>query len=105
MGAVASATLFVGDASQLCAVQTETRRLCRSVGFKESAVFDSVIAVTELAHSLFIETATCGLLELTVVRRGGRLGLEVRAESVGARPAAALRLSLAFPIPVPDRLS
>ena len=76
--APASARIHVSKPSDLCQVQTATRGFCRSIGLDESAVFDAVIAVTELAHRLFIERARYGDIELSAVP-GKRLALEVRA--------------------------
>jgi hypothetical protein len=67
----------------------------------EGDVFSAVIAVSELAHRLFIEGARAGDVELAIVRRGHVLRLEARAGRDGS--AASSRVSLAFP-PAPSPL-
>ena len=87
----------VAEPAHLCKIQTTTRALCRSIGLGEPAVFQTVIAVTELAHRLFIERARSGSVELSAVRRKGGLGLEVCAMSASAQGSPPVGLSLTFP--------
>lgn len=75
-----SVTIIVTDPAHLCRVQTTTRGFCRALGLDESAVFDAVIAVTELAHRQFIERQLSGSIELSAIRHTGAFGLEVKAE-------------------------
>ena len=90
-----SVRVSVAEPPHLCRVQAATRELCRSIGLGEGDVFAAVIAVTELAHRLFIEGACSGAVELAVVRRRRDLSLEVRAENAG--PSAAAPARLTFP--------
>ncbi len=73
--------ISISEPAHLCRVQTATRGFCRSIGMDESAVFEAVIAVTELAHRLFIERSRSGDLELVAVPDKRGLGLEIRAEN------------------------
>lgn len=85
-GSIARAWVCVAEPTHLCGVQKTTRELCRSAGFNESAVFQAVIAVTELAYRLYLERARRVELKLSALRH--RNGLELRAENVdpGGRP-------------------
>jgi hypothetical protein len=94
----ACATIHVATAPHLCQVQAMTRELCRSIGLGEPVVFQAVIAVTELAHRLFIERSLSGDIELSAVRRKSGLGLEIRAEGAGAPGVPPVRVSLTFPL-------
>ena len=89
------ACVRVVEAPHLCRVQAATRELCRSVGADEGDVFSAVIAVTELAHRLFIEGAREGDVELSIVRRRRELRLEARAG--GASRAGEAGFDLIFP--------
>ncbi len=82
-------SITVADPSHLCRVQTTTRGFCRSLGLDESSVYEAVIAVTELAHRLFIERSRRGSVDLSAVPLAGRLGLEVRVDDavVGLFPS------------------
>ena len=76
---VARARICVAEPAQLCGVQKTTRELCRSAGFSEGAVFQAVIAVTELAYRLHLESARRVELRLSALRRknaglGRRIG-------------------------------
>lgn len=84
----------VAEPPHLCRVQAATRELCRSIGLDEGDVFSAIIAVTELAHRLFIEGERAGGVTVAIVRRENGLGLEARAES--ADPGARARVSLSF---------
>ena len=95
---VADAAVSVAEPGHLCQVQATTRALCRSVDLDESSVFHAVIAVSELAHRLFIERARCGNIELAAIRRHRRLRLEICAKRAGAQDSAAVRVSLEFPL-------
>jgi hypothetical protein len=75
-----SVSVAVDEPAHLGRVQTTTRGFCRSIGLDESAVFEAVIAVTELAHRRFVERSRRGLVELSAVRLGRRVGLEARAD-------------------------
>jgi hypothetical protein len=74
---LAVVTIPVSEGTPLSHVQLATRELCRSTGLAEPVVFEAVIAVTELAHRLFVERARNGSLELSAVRRADAVGLEV----------------------------
>jgi hypothetical protein len=92
----ACATVRVAEPPHLCRVQSTTRDFCRSVGLDESAVFQAVISVTELAHRLFIERAQCGSIELHAVRRRGGLALDVLAENDAFPRLPSVRVRLTF---------
>lgn len=93
-------TVPVTRGGDLCAVQAAARRLGRAVRFSEAAVFETVIAVTELAHRLLVETPRAGEVELAVVRMKAGRGLEARVVLAGGgEPTTAA--SLFFP---PERL-
>lgn len=94
----ACAAIRVAEPAHLPRLQGATRELCRSVGWNESAVFQAVIAVTELAHRLFVERAQGGSIELSAVRRKGGLELEVLIENDGAPELSPVRASLAYPL-------
>jgi hypothetical protein len=90
------AVVRVAEAANLCRLQAATREMGRSAGLSEARVFEAVIAVTELAHRLFIEASACGDVELAAVRFRGGMGLDVRAASAlegGPRPSVSARLS------------
>lgn len=91
---VRSTIVRVSEPPHLCRVQAATRELCRSVGLDEGDVFTAVIAVSELAHRLFIEGGRAGRIELELVRRRSALLLEARAQD--APPGAASRVALSF---------
>lgn len=91
---VRSTIVRVSEPPHLCRVQAATRELCRSVGLDEGDVFTAVIAVSELAHRLFIEGGRAGRIELELVRRRSALLLEARAEN-GA-PGSPSRVALSF---------
>lgn len=91
---VRTAIVRVSEPSHLCRVQAATRELCRSVGLDEGDVFTAVIAVSELAHRLFIEGARAGRIELELVRRRSALLLEARAEN--APSGSPSRVALSF---------
>lgn len=88
--------IHVSEAHHLCGVQMVTRELCRSLGFTEAAVFQAVIAVSELAHRSFVEPSRSGRIELAVVPMGERRGLEVRTAQAGA-PESSAEAMLSFP--------
>ncbi|MFI5361790.1 MAG: hypothetical protein ACHQ49_07450 [Elusimicrobiota bacterium] len=75
----------VSGPSDLCRVQATTRELCRAMGMDEPTVFSTVIAVTELAHRLFVEPAREGRILLSAAGRGRRRRLLI--EAVPAAPA------------------
>ena len=91
---VRSVSVRVSEPPHLCRVQAATRELCRSVGLDEGDVFTAVIAVSELAHRLFIEGGRTGRVAVEIVRRRNALILEARAEN--APPGAAARVALSF---------
>jgi hypothetical protein len=91
---VRSASVRVAEPPHLCRVQAATRELCRSVGLDEGDVFTAVIAVSELAHRLFIEGGRAGLVHVEIVRRRNALLLEARAEN--ALPGEPARVALSF---------
>lgn len=74
-----TARIRVSRHADLCKLQMTTRGFCRSLGFDESAVFETVIAVTELAHRLFIEGTRGGAIELIASPGKAGIELEVRA--------------------------
>ena len=92
------AAIDVAAPGHLCQVQATTRELCRSIDVDESSVFQAVIAVSELAHRLFIERARCGNVELSAVRGKDGLRLDVCARLAGAPEDAEVRVSLKFPL-------
>ncbi|MFI5348915.1 MAG: hypothetical protein ACHQ2Z_05180 [Elusimicrobiota bacterium] len=93
----------VDEPPHLCRVQAATRELCRSIGLDEGNVFSAVIAVTELAHRRFIESARTGVLNLAMVRGRNGLSMEIRARCAGTgAPAIAL---MTFPVPEERRES
>lgn len=79
-----SAVVRVAEAPHLCRLQAATREICRAGGQGEAAVFEAVIAVTELAHRLFIEASRAGDVSLEVLRFKHGSALEIRAEDEGA---------------------
>lgn len=79
----------------LCRVQRTTRAFCRSAGFNESAVFQAVIAVTELAYRLYLERARRVDIKLSALRH--KDGLELRAENIDPAGRRTVRVSLPFP--------
>jgi hypothetical protein len=91
-----SAVIFVRDATHLCRVQSTTRELCRAIGQNESTVFQAVIAMTELAYHLFVESSHSGVLEVSAVKRKNGLGLEVRAENGESRGLPPHRMRLSY---------
>lgn len=92
---VAGAWVRVAEPLHLCRVQRTTRALCRSAGFNESAVFQAVIAVTELAYRLYLERSRRVDIKLSALRH--KDGLELRAENVDPAGRRTLRISLPFP--------
>jgi hypothetical protein len=90
---VRSLTVLVSEAPHLCRLQGATRQLCRALGLDEGEVFTAVIAVTEVAHRLFIEGGRAGGMSLAVVRGRRGLRLEVRAENAGGPSAVRLTFS------------
>jgi hypothetical protein len=90
-------TVPVGSGGDLCAVQAAARRLGRSIDLGEGAVFEAVIAVTELAHRLLVETPRRGEVELSVVRLKAGLGLEARVVTAGGSGAPTTAASLVIP--------
>lgn len=92
---IATATVRVEAPPHLCRVQRTTRELCRSAGFSESAVFQSVIAVTDFAYRLHLERPRSVDIALSALRH--RDGLELRAESAGPGDPSPDRVSLPFP--------
>lgn len=84
------ARVCVAEPAHLCGVQKTTRELCRSAGFNESSVFQAVIAVTELAYRLHLESARRVELKLCALRRKNRL--ELRAENVDPGGRASVRV-------------
>lgn len=90
-GASARATVTVAEPPHLCRVQSTTRALCRSIGFNESAVYQAMIAVTELAHRLFHERSRRVDIELSALRH--KNGLELVAENVAPEGRAQVRVS------------
>ena len=68
----------------LCAVQIATRQFCRAIDFNESAVFDAVIGVSELAHRLLVRTPRSGVVWLSAIKRKGGYALEARVRLAGA---------------------
>ena len=91
-----SVSVRVAEAPHLCRVQAATRVLCRSIGLDEGDVFSAVIAVTELAHRRFIESARSGGVELAIVRWKSGLSMEIRAKYSGAGAPEFARLN--FPV-------
>ena len=89
-------TIRIPAAQHLTRLQAITREYCRSAGLDEPSVFRAVIEVTELAHRLFTEHAECGSVELSAVRRGKGLALEVLAVNTQAGDRPAVRMSLDF---------
>ncbi|MDD5305508.1 MAG: hypothetical protein PHS14_20600, partial [Elusimicrobia bacterium] len=75
---IAKARIRVCAPPHLCRAQRTTRALCRSAGFSESAVFQAVIAVTDLAYRLYLERKRNVELTLSALRHEG--GRELRAE-------------------------
>lgn len=80
-----TAQIHVSRHADLSKLQMTTRGFCRSIGLDESAVFETVIAVTELAHRLFIEGARGGSIELIASPGKAGVELEVRAGSALVR--------------------
>lgn len=96
--AAAFTVIRVADGPHLCRLQAATREMGRAIGLSEARVFEAVIAVTELAHRLFIERRESGDVELAAVRLRDGVGLDVRAEAGapdGARPPVSARLTFA----------
>lgn len=88
------ATIHISAAERLSRLQGITRAYCRTVGLDEPSVFRAVIAVTELAHRLFTEKDERGSVELSAVRRGKRVALDIRAENDAFRGRLPVRASL-----------
>ncbi len=93
----ARARVRVAEPAHLCGLQRETRALCRSAGFEESAVYQAVSFVTELAYRLHLERSGPVDIELSVVRH--KDALELLAENTGPAELAPLRVSWPFPKP------
>lgn len=93
-GEVATARVRVAAPPSLCLVQRTTRALCRSAGFSEDAVYESVVLVTDFAYRLCLERAGAVDIDLSALRH--RDGLELRAEN-SAPGGPARRVSLPFP--------
>jgi hypothetical protein len=98
----ATASIRVATPLHLCRVQALTREFCRSLGLGEPAVFQAVIAATELAHRLFIEQSRAGRITLSAARRSDGIGLDVRAENAGGRGAAPARVCMTLPLAGPS---
>lgn len=94
-GPIAKAWVSVEEPPHLCGVQRTTRVLCRSAGFHESAVFQAVIAVTELAYRLYLERARRVDIKLSALRHED--GLELRAENFEPSGRSPVRVSFPFP--------
>jgi|GEM_PF-3304695 len=89
-------TIHIAAAERLSRLQGITREYCRTVGLDEPSVFRAVIAVTELAHRLFTEKDERGSVELSAVRRGKRVALDIRAANDAFRGRLPVRESLEF---------
>jgi hypothetical protein len=96
---VRRASVPVVEAPHLCRVQAATRELCRSIGADEGDVFSAVIAVTELAHRLFIEGSRPGAVELAIVRRRNEVRLVARPGGTGDAGPAGVNLLLPAALP------
>lgn len=90
-------TVPVASGGDLRAVQAAARRLGRSIELGESAVFEAVIAVSELAHRLLVETPRTGEVELSVVRLKAGRGLEARVVLAGGAGSPTTAASLVIP--------
>lgn len=90
-------TVPVSQGGDLCSVQAAARRLGRSIRLSEGAVFEAVIALTELAHRLLVETPRSGEVELSVVRVGAGRGLEARVIFSDGSRAPTTAASLVIP--------
>jgi hypothetical protein len=88
--------IHIPAAERLSRLQGITRAYCRNVGLDEPSVFQAVIAVTELAHRLFTEKDECGSVELSAIRRGDGMALDIRAENDAFRGRLPVRESLEF---------
>ena len=92
---IAKAWVSVARPPHLQRVQQTTRALCRSVGLNESAVYQTVIDVTELAYRLYLEEPRRVDIKLSALRH--KDGLELRAENAGAKGRGPVRVSFPFP--------
>ena len=100
---IAQAWVSVAQPPHLCRVQEMTRALCRSVGLNESAVYQTVIDVTELAYRLYLEQPRPVDIKLSALRH--KDGLELRAENLGSKGRRRVRVSFPFPHPAFQRAS
>lgn len=93
-GEVATARVRVASPPSLGQIQRTTRALCRSAGFREDAVYESVVLVTDFAYRLCLERSGAVVIDLSALRH--RDGLEMRAEN-SAPGGPSRRVSLPFP--------
>jgi len=68
-----------GDVKQAC---DSARQLAAAIGFPESHAEEIVLAVNELATNL-IKHASGGSMEMSVLRRDGRTGIQVKTDDRG----------------------
>ena len=92
---IAKAWVSVARPPHLRRVQQTTRALCRCVGLNESAVYQTVIDVTEFAYRLYLEEPGRVDIKLSALRH--KDGLELRAENPGAKGRRPVRVSFPFP--------
>lgn len=79
-------TVQVTRPLHLAAVQVATRRMCRGIAFSEHDVFGAVIGVSELAHSLLVETPRSGEVSFRALKVRGGFALEVRVTRMKGGP-------------------
>lgn len=79
-------TVAVTHPLDLCTVQIATRKFCRSMDFDESDVFGAVIGVSELAHSMLVETPRGGNVSLRAVKVKGVYSLEAQVTRAEGSP-------------------
>lgn len=79
-------TVQVTRPLHLAAVQIATRQMCRGIAFSEHDVFGAVIGVSELAHSLLVETPRCGEVSFRTRKVRGGYALEVQVTRLKGGP-------------------
>lgn len=85
-------TVPVNRPVDLCDVQIATRKFCRSMDFDEADVFGAVVGVSELAHTMLVESSHPGSVRLRAVKVKGVYSLEAqvtRAEGSPEEPTEA----------------
>jgi len=84
---MSSLSIPISEPLHIFDAQRAARLLSKAIGLDDVSILHAVTAVTDLANHLFIRNERSGKIDLAVVRRHDRLGLEVKAgDAVDAPP-------------------